>query len=145
MRILACIDLSPISERIAREAASFARAASAELTLVHAARTEPVLTSGGVASPSGHRVPPSDLGERRARMEALIESLRGTGVEVSGGVKLTEDAPDRFIVREAAALGASYIVIGSHGHGRIAELLVGSVTSGVIRASRLPVLLVPAD
>jgi nucleotide-binding universal stress UspA family protein len=48
-------------------------------------------------------------------------------------------------VREAAALGASYIVSGSHGHGRIAELLVGRVTSGGIRASRLPVLLVPAS
>ncbi|MEO8353471.1 MAG: universal stress protein, partial [Chthoniobacteraceae bacterium] len=40
--------------------------------------------------------------------------------------------------------GADMIVMGSHGHGSFYELLVGSVTSGVLRDARCPVLVVPA-
>jgi nucleotide-binding universal stress UspA family protein len=144
MRILACIDLSPISDRVADEALALARASSAELTLLHAARTEPVLTSGGVSPPGGHRVPPPDLTERRTKMEAMIDRLRASGAKVDGGVKLSDEVLPRFIVDEASAIGASYIVIGSHGYSRVFELLLGSVTSGVVREARIPVVIVPA-
>jgi nucleotide-binding universal stress UspA family protein len=36
-------------------------------------------------------------------------------------------------------------VMGSHGHGSVYNLLVGSVTEGVLKAARRPVLLVPAS
>ena len=35
--------------------------------------------------------------------------------------------------------------MGSHGHGAIYELLVGSVTEGVLRKARCPVLVVPSE
>jgi nucleotide-binding universal stress UspA family protein len=34
-------------------------------------------------------------------------------------------------------------VMGSHGHGSVYNLLVGSVTEGVLKAGERPVLLVP--
>jgi nucleotide-binding universal stress UspA family protein len=144
MHILACLDLSPVSDRVAAEAGILARATGAELTLLHAARTEPVLASGGVASPSGHRVPPADLGDRRARVAAMAERLRAEGVKVEGRVLLCDDVLVRFILDEAAAKKASYIVIGSHGHGRVFELLLGSVTQGVVRDAPVPVVVVSA-
>jgi len=48
------------------------------------------------------------------------------------------------IISEAGRLPASLIVLGSHGHGRIYDVLVGSVSEGIVRASKVPVLLVPA-
>lgn len=145
MRILVCIDLSPISDRVAAEAAALARASGAELTLMNIARTEPVLATGGVASPAGHRVPPADLADRRAQMAAMIERMRAEGLKVDGGVKLCEDVLYQFVLEEAKAIGASYIMIGSHGHGRVFEALLGSVTSGVIRRAHIPVIVVPAQ
>ncbi|GAB7079028.1 universal stress protein [Megalodesulfovibrio paquesii] len=35
------------------------------------------------------------------------------------------------------------IVVGSHGQGMVSRLLVGSVAEGVVRASRIPVLVTP--
>ena len=44
----------------------------------------------------------------------------------------------------AEAVGADLIVMGSHGHGALFEFLVGSATSGVLRAARVPVVVVPS-
>jgi hypothetical protein len=36
------------------------------------------------------------------------------------------------------------LVLGSHGHGAFYNLIVGSVAAGVIRNSKVPVLVVPS-
>ena len=144
MRILALIDLSPLSHLVTTAAAALARATGAELTLLHAARSEPVLSSGGVASRGGHLIPPIDMADRKAELESIVARLLREGLKVDGGVKLTDDTVPGFVLTEANTIGASYIVIGSHGHGRMFEALLGSVTSGVIRDARVPVVVVPA-
>jgi nucleotide-binding universal stress UspA family protein len=47
------------------------------------------------------------------------------------------------IGKEAARLRADFIVIGTHGHGLVARLLMGSVADKVVRHAERPVLLVP--
>lgn len=46
------------------------------------------------------------------------------------------------IVRLADSLGCDQIVMGAHGRGALAELLVGSTTLKVVHLARIPVLLV---
>lgn len=48
------------------------------------------------------------------------------------------------ILAQVEQLQAGLVVIGSHGHGATYDLLVGSVSSGIIRGSRVQVLVVPA-
>jgi len=43
-----------------------------------------------------------------------------------------------------AAAEASLLVVGSHGAGRLQQLLVGSVAAGCIRAADCPVVVLPA-
>ena len=52
--------------------------------------------------------------------------------------------PRQVIVATAAKLKASYIVMGSHGHGAVYDLFVGSTTQGVLRRAPCPVFVVPA-
>ena len=52
--------------------------------------------------------------------------------------------PARSIVSAAKRVNADLIVMGTHGHGAMYNLLVGSVTKGVIKHSARPVLLIPA-
>src|SRR5437588_11544073 len=63
------------------------------------------------------------------------------------GVKVTLHEPTGAVVEEilneADVVNADLIVVGTHGHGAMYNLLVGSVTKGVLRRSTRPVLLVP--
>ncbi len=47
------------------------------------------------------------------------------------------------IMRAAESARVDLIVMGRHSHGAMYNLLVGSVTEGVLKRSRWPVLLVP--
>ena len=46
-------------------------------------------------------------------------------------------------LKEADILEAGLIVVGSHGHGAVFDVLIGSYSSDIIRKSKLPVLVVP--
>ena len=48
------------------------------------------------------------------------------------------------IFEQAQKRDAELIVIGSHGHGAVFELLFGSIAEGVVRRSSIPVVVVPA-
>jgi nucleotide-binding universal stress UspA family protein len=64
------------------------------------------------------------------------------------GVKVTLHEPTGAVAEEilsqANTLNADLIVMGTHGHSAMYNLLVGSVTKGVLKHSARPVLLVPA-
>ncbi len=51
--------------------------------------------------------------------------------------------PAEEIVRHALDYDADLIVIGTHGHGGIKRLLLGSVADRVVRQAMCPVLIVP--
>jgi nucleotide-binding universal stress UspA family protein len=63
------------------------------------------------------------------------------------GVKVTLHEPTGAVAEEileqADAVDADLIVMGTHGHGAMYNLLVGSATKGVLKHSSRPVLLVP--
>jgi len=50
--------------------------------------------------------------------------------------------PAEAIVRKAAEDGADLIVMGSHGHGALANVVLGSVATRVLATCKVPVLLI---
>ena len=48
-------------------------------------------------------------------------------------------------LKEADILKAGLIVVGTHGHGAVYDVLIGSYSAGIIRKSKLPVLVVPVQ
>jgi nucleotide-binding universal stress UspA family protein len=48
------------------------------------------------------------------------------------------------ILSEASAVGAGLIVVGAHRHARARRLLLGSVSSALLRQATCPVTVVPA-
>jgi len=77
----------------------------------------------------------------RARLQELAEGLKTRGVEVRGEVKFGLPADE--ILGLAKHAGAELIVMGSHGHGALYHLFTGSVVTGVLKRTEVPVLVVP--
>ncbi len=64
--------------------------------------------------------------------------LRRAGLEVTTAVLHGE--PEQAIAAYAAAAGIDLLVMGAYGHSRVRALLVGSTTTALLRACRIPVL-----
>jgi len=83
---------------------------------------------------AGERNAARRLGELEARVRTAqlpVETLQLTG------------APVRQILEQAERFGADFIVMGSHGHTALYDLLVGSTTHGVLLRAPCPVVITP--
>ncbi len=141
-------------------ARQMARAFEAELHLVHvreiaAVPVFPAATIGysGIGMPEmgmagGAPLPasfaPADLPNenKKSQCSALQEELARNGLKAIAHER--DGTVVEEILKTAAEISANLIVMGTHGHGSVYNLLVGSVTEGILKAAQRPVLLVPA-
>jgi nucleotide-binding universal stress UspA family protein len=159
-RILVPIDFSDVTPPVIDLARQLAKSLGAEIHLVHvrelsAAAAPSALGYGLAGMPefapmSGVPVPgfgpmqqpiPEDEGQR-SKLAQWEKEIAQAGIKVA--LHEPTGAVAEEILNQADALNADLIVIGTHGHGAMYNLLVGSVTKGVIKHSARPVLLVPA-
>lgn len=141
-QILVPVDFSAVTDAVIEQAAALARCFDADLSLLHVAAPDPDFVGYDAGPETVREHVAVDLRNEHRELQALAESLRGRGlrahaVSVQGSTVET-------ILERAERIGAELIVIGSHGHGALYRALVGSVSEGVIRGSRCPVLLVPS-
>ena len=64
------------------------------------------------------------------------------GYEV--GPQHVRDWRAETILKNAEKLNAELIILGTHGHGVIHKVLVGSVSASIIKKATCPVMLIPA-
>jgi nucleotide-binding universal stress UspA family protein len=141
MKIFVAVDLSEATEKIVREAEKIAHALSAKVYLLHVAEPEPDFV-GFKVGPQTVRDSLSESfhGEHR-QLQAISERLRKAGLDTTA--LNVRGATVETILNEALKLDADMIVVGSHGRGAMRQLLVGSVSEGILHESERPVLVVP--
>ena len=141
MNILVAVDLSPGSESVVDTAGQLAKKMGAEVYVVHVAEPEPEFV-GYDAGPEVVRTQVAEELHREHReVQALAQRLRDEGIEATA--LLIRGPTVDTALKEAKSLDAGIIVVGSHGHGAVYDVLVGSYSAGIIRRSELPVLVVP--
>jgi len=159
-RILVPIDFSDATPRVIDLARQLAKALDAEIHLIHvkelsAAAAPGTLGYGLAGMPelapmSGVPVPGLDpMPQPIAETEDQKSKLARWQKEIAqDGIKITLHEPTGAVVDEildqADAIEADLIVMGTHGHGAMYNLLVGSATKGVLKHATRPVLLVPS-
>jgi nucleotide-binding universal stress UspA family protein len=132
--ILVATDFSSMSEHAFQFAGALARDYGARLIALHAA--QPL---AAVYSETAVFVEEKDSSAAREALHAL----RVNGVDVE--YRLVEGEPAATIVDVARATDCNLIVMGTHGRGGIARVLLGSVAEDVLRRAPCPVLTVKAD
>ncbi|MFW6194267.1 MAG: universal stress protein [Halobacteriota archaeon] len=72
----------------------------------------------------------------------MVDDLKKNGIGARYVTPVPRGDPVAEIVRTAEEENASFIVIGSKGKGFLKEMLMGSVSEGVVRKSKIPVMVV---
>lgn len=135
------VDFSPVSTEIIETAITFARAFGGRVFLLHAIHT-PIITSE-YALPVEAVQETMLASEQAARtnLAALIQRFTAARIEAEAVVR--HDPPVSGILEEAARVRADFIIMGSHGHGKLYDLLVGSTASGVLKSAACGVIIMP--
>ena len=159
-RILVPIDFSDATPRVIDLARQLARALDAEIHLVHVKELSAAATPGALgyglagmpelAPMSGVLVPGLDpmpqpipeTEDQKSKLARWQKEIAQDGIKVALHEPTGSVADE--ILDQADAIEADLIVMGTHGHGAMYNLLVGSATKGVLRHATRPVLLVPS-
>ncbi len=142
MNILAAVDFSPVTEQVLQTLEQVAATFAAQMWLVHVAPPDPDFVGYETGPDVVRSQVAAEHRERHLQLQRLADRLRSAGVETTA--LLLQGPTIETVIAEAGRLSASLIVLGSHGHGAVYDLLVGSVSEGIVRAAKVPVLLVPA-
>lgn len=139
--ILAPVDFSDVTASVVDQAARLAKMSNGYVVLLHVVR--PIQAALGYEMDSDRLTELTDSMERAAGRELgrVKAALQRRGVSTQG-IQLT-GSPGELIMEQAAKLRAAYIVMGSHGHTALYDLIIGSTTSTAIKRASCPVVIVP--
>jgi nucleotide-binding universal stress UspA family protein len=143
--IVAAVDFSNATLGVIEMAGSLAKAFGAQLHLLHVIEQEPTYTAYGF-TPDEYPVLHEFQEEAKRRAARKLEDLLATvaGNLPGTSVQLVEDSPLHGILEYVKQTKADLVVLGSHGHGVVVSLLLGSVAEGMVRKAVVPTLIVPA-
>ena len=110
---------------------------SASLALIHVCQPLPPRAAAAVGAEivAAQHAHDHEEALRAARQRLLVEGR--TAVEV-----LKVGQPGALVAQEADDGGYDLVVMGSHGHGSLVGMLLGSTVSKVLASSKVPVLVV---
>ena len=141
--IVALIDFSDVAFKVLLQAHALAKAFQSQVVILHVLEPEPMVVGMGM-TPTILREPSSEeLKVDQERLNELRESMANAGVQVTAE-QIQGPTVDK-ILTETDRLGADLLIMGTHGHGALYNLFVGSVTDAVLKRTKCPVLVVPDD
>jgi len=141
--ILVPTDGSKLSLKAAREAAALARVLKARITAVYVMEPymPPLLMEGQMTRTSlGDDQAAYDKAAAKIAEAALKKVQAAAGNVKCDRVSTTASQPYEGILNIARRRKCDVIVMGSHGRGVVAGVLLGSVTAKVLSSSKTPVL-----
>jgi len=160
-KILYATDLSESAAHAFSYAVSLANMYGAGMTILHVLAEFPgeEFISNMVDSDTWNEIKTRHYSEARKQLigkkrdhvaikevlEAFSEEAKADGEDqafVTDEILIKNGTPAEVIVEAAQELSCDLIVMGTHGHGTIADVFVGSTAKWVIKHSPIPVLVI---
>jgi nucleotide-binding universal stress UspA family protein len=139
--VIAAVDFSTVTNRVADAAISLARLLKGKIDFVHVIAAPSAIRNllpavDDVASHARALGEESDrkMGELRRRIQRRFQTIEF--VRLSGPAATT-------LVNYGKKHAASYIVLGSHGRSAAYDAVMGSVAAAVVKKAHCPVVVIP--
>jgi nucleotide-binding universal stress UspA family protein len=138
-KILVPTDFSAHADEAFRVAHTLARAVGAKVVLFHVAHPPAVVSEGGKFLVDPGNTDAANLWDRFHSDQPTDAKVR-----VEHEVIVAGKPRARHVLEILDKLGCDLIVMGTHGHSWLKQLLLGSLAEEVIRLARCPVMVVKA-
>jgi nucleotide-binding universal stress UspA family protein len=143
-RILAATDFGDCSDHALRYACEFAEAFSAELHVIHVVEPPAAAYSEfGIGYVGVHGVEDDLKGAAEAKLNTVPDPQWQEKLSITRQVQM--GTPFVETIRYAKEQDVDLIVLGTHGRGAIAHMLMGSTAEKVVRKAPCPVLTVKPE
>lgn len=142
MKLLVAIDFSPVTDEIVRYVREMGIKTKPKIWVIHVVQPEPDFVGYEVGPQTERDFIAKKFHEKHIKLQEVAKTMTDDSFPV---IPLLLQGPTiKTILEEAERLEANMIVAGSHGHGMMYNILVGSVSNGLLKNSPIPLLIVPA-
>jgi nucleotide-binding universal stress UspA family protein len=140
-KILAAVDFSDLATLIIDYTSIQAKAFGSEVLVLHVEPPAPAFIGNEIAPPvlADHRV--EEIERIRNDLDAMVRYFEEHGIKASS--EFLQGSVVDTIVEKAEAYNADLVVMGAHNHGFLYRAFIGSISSGVVKISKCPVLIIP--
>lgn len=139
--ILIGVDFDDQTDRLIETGISLGKGMGAKIWLLHAAAPDPDFVGYAVGPQYIRDSRAEELREEHRELAKLVERLEQEGVSADG--LMISGATVEVIIEESQKLGIDLIITGHHDRGLIHKAFFGSVAMDIVRASNVPVMVVP--
>lgn len=139
--IITAIDFSEVTPVVLTESIEMARAFNCSITLMHVVQYVPETTlyEGEMILPD---LPMQEMLEENSEKLLHEAQVRVTQAGVECEICMREGSPSHEIVEYVEKMNPRMVIIGSHGHGALYHLVLGSVSEKVMDKVTCPVYVV---
>ena len=141
MKLLVTVDLSESTQTIVEKVEEINKEYPAKVWILHNAEPEPDILEFKVDPLAARETLAKKFHNEHRQIQEIANRLRKAGLDATA--LLVHGATVETILKEASDLDVDMIVVGTHGRGAMYQLLVGSVSEGILHKSRYPVLVIP--
>lgn len=140
MNILVPIDFSDVEGVLIKEAVFIAEKTKAKIILIHVVEPEPEFVGYETGPQTVRNDVACEFHEKHKMLQNEAKHFKQAGIEVTP--LLIQGPTSDVILKEAHKFNADMIIIGSHGHGALLHLIMGSVSQDIVKYAKCPVLVV---
>lgn len=146
-RVLIALDYNPNSERVVHKGYELAKLMQAEVCLFHVLaevryygmQYEPFMGYEGYAFPVDYSIQEEFVNVAKDYLEQTKKHLKDENIQTH----LAEGDTAKKILEYSEEWKADLIVMGTHSHGTLEKLFLGTVASSVLEKTKIPVYMVP--
>jgi nucleotide-binding universal stress UspA family protein len=140
-RILAAVDFSDLSTPVIETAAELAIAFGSEIRIVHVEAPAPAFIGSEMSPPVLSEQHTEEVERIHEDLKSMIAYLEKKGI--SAEYKYLQGPVVELINEQSKEFNADLVLVGAHSHGILYRAFIGSISSGVVKTCRRPVLVIP--
>lgn len=141
--ILVAVDFDKHDQLLIDKAFQFANAFASKLWIVHIASTHPDFVGYEIGPQYIRDFRAQDLRKEHKKLQEYATTLHNKGIEAEG--ILVQGATIDMVMEEAKKLNADMIIAGHREHSFFYKAFMGSVSTEIIKKSKIPVLIVSLE